>query len=80
MTLFLFIMGIIFLIAAIIALSMKNNRKIKSPQEMSFLFLLLSIAFFGIAIATYIFAYKSCKKVPTTYIAPFSHHLFSTQN
>ncbi|MED0989317.1 hypothetical protein [Bacillus nitratireducens] len=55
MTLFLFIIGIIFLITAIIALSMKNNKKIKSPQEMSFLFLLLSIAFFGIAIATYIF-------------------------
>ncbi|MFC9416464.1 hypothetical protein ACIG6B_11085 [Bacillus mobilis] len=55
MTLFLFIMGIVFLLAAIIALSMKNNKKIKSPQEMSFLFLLLSIAFFGIAIATYIF-------------------------
>ncbi|EEK87190.1 hypothetical protein bcere0011_44620 [Bacillus cereus m1550] len=48
-------MGIIFLIAAIITLSMKNTKKIKSPQEMSFLFLLLSIAFFGIAIATYIF-------------------------
>ncbi|EEK48327.1 hypothetical protein bcere0002_46680 [Bacillus cereus ATCC 10876] len=44
-----------FLLAAIIVLSMKNNKKIKSPQEMSFLFLLLSIAFFGIAIATYIF-------------------------
>ncbi|MDM5236399.1 hypothetical protein CN491_23245 [Bacillus cereus] len=55
MTLFLFIMGIIFLITAIIALSMKNNKKIKSPQEMAFLFLLFSIAFFGIAIATYIF-------------------------
>ena len=54
MTLSLFIMGIIFLIAAIITLSMKII-KIKSSQEMSFLFLLLSIAFFGIAIATYIF-------------------------
>ncbi|EJQ50148.1 hypothetical protein IEE_00706 [Bacillus cereus BAG5X1-1] len=55
MTLFLFIMGIIFLIVAVIALSMKNNKKIKSPQEMSFLFLLLSIAFFGLSIASYIF-------------------------
>lgn len=55
MTLSLFIMGIIFLIAAITTLSMKNTKKIKSTQEMSFLFLLLSIAFFGIAIATYIF-------------------------
>ncbi|WP_305453485.1 hypothetical protein [Bacillus mycoides] len=55
MTLFLFIMGIIFLVSAVIALSMKNNKKIKSPQEMSFLFLLLSIAFFGLLIASYIF-------------------------
>ncbi|MBJ8004658.1 MULTISPECIES: hypothetical protein [Bacillus] len=55
MTLFLFIMGIIFLVVAVIALSMKNNKKIKSPQEMSFLFLLLSIAFFGLSIASYIF-------------------------
>ncbi|MCW9131887.1 MULTISPECIES: hypothetical protein [Bacillus cereus group] len=55
MTLFLFIMGSIFLVSAVIALSMKNNKKIKSPQEMSFLFLLLSIAFFGLSIATYLF-------------------------
>ncbi|MED1411894.1 MULTISPECIES: hypothetical protein [Bacillus] len=55
MTLFLFIMGIIFLVSAVIALSMKNNKKIKSPQEMAFLFLLLSIAFFGLSIATYLF-------------------------
>ncbi|MBJ7983260.1 MULTISPECIES: hypothetical protein [Bacillus cereus group] len=55
MTLFLFIMGIIFLVVAVIALSMKNNKKIKSPQEMSFLFLLLSIAFFGLSVASYIF-------------------------
>ncbi|WP_219375580.1 hypothetical protein [Bacillus mycoides] len=55
MTLFLFIMGIIFLVFAVIALSMINNKKIKSPQEMSFLFLLLSIAFFGLSIASYIF-------------------------
>ncbi|KFN04106.1 hypothetical protein D0U04_04380 [Bacillus clarus] len=58
MTLFLFIVGIIFLISAIIALSMKQNKKIQSPQEMSFFLLLLSIAFFGLSIATYIFRLK----------------------
>ncbi|MEH7456196.1 hypothetical protein CON65_05385 [Bacillus pseudomycoides] len=58
MTLLLFLIGLIFVILAIITLSMKKNYKKLSFQEISFLFLLLGIAFFGVCISTYIFRLK----------------------
>ncbi|EMA6342562.1 hypothetical protein ACO11K_001764 [Bacillus cytotoxicus] len=58
MTLSFLFMGLIFLILAIIILNMKKNYTKLSFQEISFLLLLLSIAFFGACIATYIFRLK----------------------
>ncbi|KYG39541.1 hypothetical protein [Bacillus gaemokensis] len=58
MTLLLFFIGLIFLILAIITLNIKNNNRKTSPQEISFIFLLLGIAFFGLCIATYVFRLK----------------------
>ncbi|PEY42493.1 hypothetical protein CN354_03350 [Bacillus cereus] len=59
MTLFLFVIGIIFLILAIISLGIFNKGKTsQSSQERSFIYLLLSIACLGICIATYVFRLK----------------------
>lgn len=59
MTLFLFIIGLIFLIFAIISLGIFNKRRpTRSSQERAFFYLLLSIACLGLCIATYVFRLK----------------------
>ena len=59
MTLFLFIIGLIFLILAIISLGIFNKRRTtRSSQERAFFYLLLSIACLGLCIATYVFRLK----------------------
>ncbi|MBC6971398.1 hypothetical protein H9I32_02850 [Bacillus sp. Xin] len=59
MTLFLFIISLIFLILAIISIGIFNKRKpTPSSQERSFIYLLISIACLGLCIATYVFRLK----------------------
>ncbi|MBO1581309.1 hypothetical protein J4P91_17015 [Bacillus sp. XF8] len=59
MTLFLFFIGFIFLILSIISLGIFNKRKpTQSSQERSFIYLLLSIACFGLCIGAYVFRLK----------------------